>query len=447
MRSDSKPPAATPPSAGKPPGVRPRDDDDRSSASFTRVDAPHPRPGEGVRLLELADPEEPGPAEQELLTAAAAGEHSALAAAQIGQQASELAAWLRQRQRELDRREVQQSALAARLDGERRATRLWLAERQQEIAEQERELSERRLAVEQQAAQMAAAQSALEADHRDLDSRLELQQQVEASLAQAESHLRQRLAAHEEEVAAWRTRMRDAAAEERCRQSKRREQEAILESMLSAVARQHELLEQEQLSRQQALQKQQDEAALVQRRIAAELVARGESLDRREQVLAVREKTLAQLQSQLEESHRAMLRSRIAVDEVWSRLLGEECPAEVVRELARVRGELALQEQHAEDEQGQRRKLLEQLAQRLKNECRQLQDQRRRWQAFREKRQQEIEQLADSLAAREKEIARQSQSFRLQELQWLAEKQDLLSQLRRSNEGEVATAQSETSAG
>ena len=106
-----------------------------------RVDSAH----------ELASSPERSPPAQEMPVPRAADEPPA---EQIHLQIDQLAAHLRDRQSQLDHREAELNSRTARLESDRRATRLWLDEceaeltlRQQRLLQQEQELAKRQSAA------------------------------------------------------------------------------------------------------------------------------------------------------------------------------------------------------------------------------------------------------------------------------------------------------------
>ncbi|HEY1603079.1 MAG TPA: hypothetical protein VGG64_25975 [Pirellulales bacterium] len=111
----------------------------------TRVDMAH--------ALWSAPPTTAAPNEPLTPRALASGEASVVPAsdllARLRSQGRQLARLLHERQQDLDRREAQQNAQAAELDGQLRAARLWLTERHQELSEREAASKEheRQLAV------------------------------------------------------------------------------------------------------------------------------------------------------------------------------------------------------------------------------------------------------------------------------------------------------------
>ena len=109
----------------------------------TRVDAPHVAHGDaaaeqeeplGQALLEVAA--EPTPS----LLAAVAGETLESRREQLQLQVSQLAGHLRERLREVDRRESAINARVSQLEADLRTSRLWLRERENEFQQREQEL-------------------------------------------------------------------------------------------------------------------------------------------------------------------------------------------------------------------------------------------------------------------------------------------------------------------
>src|SRR6478735_2862170 len=124
----------------------------------TRIDAPHettrdaspgtpPVENEAVRPAtgeidlasasqSLLEVEEPTAA----MVAAVAGNNPEIRREQLQLQVAQLAGHLRERLREVDRREATLNARVAQLESELRASRLWLSEREMAFQEREKEL-------------------------------------------------------------------------------------------------------------------------------------------------------------------------------------------------------------------------------------------------------------------------------------------------------------------
>jgi chromosome segregation ATPase len=172
-----------------------------------------------------------------------AGQTPALLVRQLRTQATQLARHLAGHQGDLDRRESELNARVAGIENEVRAARLWLSERQSELAEREKHLAAGTLAVgansesdaggnevharraadlDQIAARLAAERADVEQRHRELDARqaqvyldIEEHSQSRARLAaeQAElEQLRADIAARQIEFDAWREELAVEAA-------------------------------------------------------------------------------------------------------------------------------------------------------------------------------------------------------------------------------------------
>src|SRR5688500_15800765 len=123
-----------------------------------RIDGPHPTVAEpplvvdespdGEAALEI---EQPSPE----VIAAIVGQSPEIRLEQVELQAAQLGDHLRDRLREVDRREAQVNARAAQLEADLRANRIWLREREHEF--QEREAQLRRQVEDLQAARRNSA--------------------------------------------------------------------------------------------------------------------------------------------------------------------------------------------------------------------------------------------------------------------------------------------------
>jgi hypothetical protein len=111
------------------PHVVARHDQAESAGAASESDDPL-----GQALLEVA--EEPSPS----LAAAVAGETLESRREQLQLQVAQLAGHLRERLREVDRREAAVNARASQLESDLRASRIWLRERENDFQQREQEL-------------------------------------------------------------------------------------------------------------------------------------------------------------------------------------------------------------------------------------------------------------------------------------------------------------------
>ncbi len=210
-------------------------------------------------------------------------------------QANQLAAHLRNRQRELDRREATLHAQIASLENENRLSRLWFQEQQHEQAEAEAALRQQEQELEARAADLAAAGMAMDEEftrhQTENDSQLLLIESRAHSLDRREEQIAatqlqaQQLAAHTQRRAALTNMLGELAA-------------AIPELSLQAVqdaARQIKLekislagLTAELDGRAEDLKQQE----IAQQKYAAELEQQAASLEEDREDLAAREAAL-----------------------------------------------------------------------------------------------------------------------------------------------------------
>src|SRR5262245_41185451 len=138
----------------------------------TRIDEGHPlrqvEPEAALdrELLEVAEE----PADE--LVAAALGENLEMRREQLQLQVSQLAGHLRQRLRDVDRREAQLHAREANLEGESRAARLWIKEREAEFRNRETELRRRIEELEERLTPQAAEASESGGDNESSEREL-----------------------------------------------------------------------------------------------------------------------------------------------------------------------------------------------------------------------------------------------------------------------------------
>jgi len=335
-------------------------------AESTRIDAPHVIGDESSNA--------PKPAVEPVVVEPA-GEDAAIVARQLRVQADQLAERLRTRQANLDRREAQLNVREAQFENDTRAARLWLSERQAELEAR------------------AASTNQPHPQEHVRDNPSECYTQREQSLADEESRLAER-------------KKQLAEAERRCAEL------------------QHQT---EQLH--QALQKDREEFNEQRRRDRQEMVARErlaqQELDRKRGELARRGEqvdrcraAMEQLREEVGQMHRSTLEMRMAAEELWSQLAGAAPPAALVRSMGEIRRRLAEHYRGADAELADRKQELVALRVELRRRHEQLAEEKRRLERWLADQEQDVEQRAARLVAREQELDAQQADFRDQAAHW-----------------------------
>lgn len=250
------------------------------------------------------------------------------AAEQIRLQADQLAAHLRSRQKELDHREAELNSRIARWESESRAARLWLDERDADVASRDDESARQQQEVEKRLARLAAAEAVLE------------------------------------------------------KRGQQPGQPAGLDEN-PAVG---------------------EQAAATQQQAMAELEQRRQAVQRRAEHVDQCRAALVQLRDELGRMHRETLEIRLATEELWVQLSGDAPPAALTRSLGRIRTKLAEQYRHANAELAEQRKELEAIRVQLVEQHAALAVEKRRFDEWIADRQQELDQQASRLVAREDEL-------------------------------------------
>ena len=416
-----------------------RDQAEQPAAAQLRIDSAHraspaAAPQDdyaGQSLLEVI--EEPA----EAMVASVLGASTEARREQLQLQVSQLAAHLRERLREVDRREAQLHARTAQVEAELRTSRLLLAERDAEFQQRETELQRRIEALQEQlSGSTPGATGALEgpACHE-----AELSQ-LEHNLNQRESELRERRQQCDRQAMALRHAQQLWEQQQRQEQRELAEQrEELLREFQTLVAeREEQLRAAEQTLEQQAAaidadrqslladrqaweeQKLRQRTALDEQRAAAEneLADRRLRLDARQDWIERQKDGLEQVRSEILALHRQSLEMRLLAEQLWSQISGRLPPAEVTRTIAQMRLKLAEQYKLEEQNLAARRDELLQIGERVSAqhaELTQLRSGLREWASARSA---EIEAQAASLVQRELALDEQQEHFRSAEAEW-----------------------------
>ena len=284
---------------------------------------------------------------------------------QVRLQADQLAVFLRNRQAELDHREAELNSRIARLDSDTRAARLWLGQREADLAARTEELGKReeflREQHEEQAAQLAAAEAALRQQSQQRQSDNSMTQQAEQLRRRQLENADSQLAETQAEIQKLRDQLRS-------RQRSLADETAVLREQMAAEHR--NAMDDVELKRK-AVQRRADQ---VDRSRAA----------------------LKQLRAELGRMHRETLEIRLATEELWVQLSGAAPPAALTRSLGRIRSKLAEQYRHANAELIEERKELEAIREQLTNQHESLLKQKRRFEKWVGGCQEECQQQAVS---------------------------------------------------
>jgi hypothetical protein len=405
---------------------------------------------------------------------------------QLYTEAAQLARELAVRQEELDRRQAQVNAQAAQLEQNQRSALLWLREQQAELGSRrdevelarretlvrldrlaateaavlrktttrEEELTAREESIRRREAELASrdklladqvaahrlARRAFESEQGQAVAKLDfLKQQVdvrrEASLVLVQQLLsgveRRRLAVEAEAEECQRRALRTphaagvATADEETLQARRREIEASEARLVQAQADterlRRQLLDQQQQF-QEAMRAERSQLAAQQRRGLAEVEEKRLAAQRRSEHVDQCRTALEQLRAELGQIHRETLEIRLATEELWAQLSGVAPPAALTQMLGKTRARLADDYRMANDDLRRQREELEGIRGELAEHHEKLVQQKRQLDQWAQRRQQQIEQNAERLVAREQELDHQETALKRLAQQWQVER-------------------------
>ena len=320
---------------------------------------------------------------QEAVTQEAVAQDAVAQPAQeaIHVQAEQLAGHLRRRLKELDHRESLVNARIAAIDRDTRAARLWIAEREAELAARGDGLDQRQKELDNREAELdcrmrQAVQAKTARDGNDLAERQAEQARVEAELLREQ--LRQERQQFSEETRRERRRMAD-------------EQRAAL----AEVEKQREAVR--------------HRAEQVDRSCAA----------------------LEQLRTELARMHRETLEIRLATEELWVQLSGVAPPAALTSSLSGIRSKLADHYRFANAELQEQKQELESIRRQLVEQYEKVVRQKQYYDRWAQQHQQDAEADASRLAARETELQLLQAELADRSRQWQAQRLEFEQQIRR----------------
>ncbi len=442
-----------------------------SAARRTRIDPPHAPTAEAAVPSEELSGEQPLDAEivnpfiaadvspemleveepTEEMIAAVSGENLEVRREQLQLQVAQLASHLRERLREVDRREATINARMAQLESDLRSARLWLRER--ELAFQERETELRRRIEElQESAAPAVADTDGEIDQIDHETRVAEIAERERELELKENDLRERRFEFDRQVAALRHAQQVWQQQhEREEQQLRRDREQMNCDLQELVGqREEQLRTAELLVAEQAKELDRERSALSderrdwelqrarQRQAIDELRSASESeaaerrtrLEARQEWIERQKAGLDQVRDEALRLHRQSLEMRLLAEQLWSQINRALMPADVAQAVAQLRLKLAEQYRVEEEQLAHRQDDLIKLSEKVAGQHRdltQLRDGIREWATA---RQTEIERQAATLVQRELALDAQQDEYRQAEQSWAADRRRYEQQIR-----------------
>jgi chromosome segregation ATPase len=392
----------------------------------------------------------------EALISAVLGENVAAEREQLQLQVSQLAAHLRERLRELDRREATVNARAGQLEADLRASRIWLQERELGFQERERELQDRIAELEEhstptvlQLPEPKYDPAAYEEELRQREQQIQLHEddvrerrfdvdRQASALNHAQQLWQQQREREERQLAAEReqmTRELNAAAAER--EEQLRAAEMLLREHLEKLNEDSRRLNLEragwETERKDKLQAIEELRSSTENE-CADVRAR---LDARQQWIEGQKAGLDQVRNEALRLHRQSLEMRLMAEELWGQISGALAPAGVTQAIAQLRLKLADQYRDEEQQLAEQREELLRVSERITKQHEELDQFRAGLREWASARQAEIERQASTLVERELSLDAQQEEFRHAERQWQADRRryeqqirDLLTQLR-----------------
>lgn len=450
-----------------------------------RVDAPH--------LLakdEPSAPDAPPPdGSRESAEKKTAEGETVRVARQLRIQADQLALHLRSRQRELDRREAELNARAAQFDHEGRVARLTLGQQQEDFEQRSAALQTQERDVEQRLARLAGVEATLDRKRAEWEEQhTRREEQLAARADRLEKEAAEQQVSRERFLAEMERRESDLLAQKKKIDLRREASLQLVRQLLAGLQRRRleietragstgtertpethplsaELLQQTEALelRQQRLdeaeaelarsrtevdrlreewlgQRDQDrEAARAerqrmaqeQRRALAELDEKRQAIERRSEQLDQNWTALEQMRNELGRMHRETLEIRLATEELWVQMAGSAPPAAITHSLGQIRSRLADDYRLANVELGEKKRELQALYDQLAAQHEKLRRHKEELERWTTARQEEIQQQAQRLVAREQELEHQEVTYRDATRRWESERLDFEQELRR----------------
>ncbi|MBN1588374.1 MAG: hypothetical protein JW888_02560 [Pirellulales bacterium] len=351
---------------------------------------------------------------------------------QVHAQAAQLAEHLRRKQEDLDRREAQLNGRVAQFESDSRAARLWLTENQAELKEQTAGLAEKQQEVQQCLARLAVTEKAQQRTEQELAARQTELTQAKKALDDRKTQLEERAQQLERRKAAlgeWETR-RASEPPPVDAEPPWAELRHQTEQLYHALCKDRREFDRQRRREQQRMVAEQRRAQSDIDRKRVELARRAEQMDRCRAALE-------SLREEISLMHRSTLEIRLGAEELWAQLAGTAPPAALAHSLGNIRRQLAEDYREANAALVNQKQEIVALRVELSRQHELLTNEKRRLEQWLSQQEQEIQQRAARLVAREQQLDAQEAKFRDHAEQWRIDRlayQEEIHRLRRELE-------------
>lgn len=207
--------------------------------------------------------------------------------------------------------------------------------------------------------------------------------------------------------------------------------EVLLAEGQAALEQDRERLDADRREFERAAQAGHEQLATRQRQLESEWTAREEALTRRQEQLDAREAAVSQLRQDVSSMHRESLEMRLATEELYSSMLEDAPPAQLTHQLSQIRAKLSDHYRLAETEVETRREELEVLCERLSKQRDRLAREKSHFKQWLAACEQQIEEQAGQLSARQRELDEQETAISRHSEAWEAERRTYQHEIRR----------------
>lgn len=310
-------------------------------------------------------------------------------------------------------------------------------------------LPERERALEARTATLKRAREAFEKERKRAEEALEYQrQQIDAHRETSQQLVRQMLARLERRRAsieagsgksgkrAWQSHLDLPAGDGRGEKAATppeagQQQLNETQTLLAETERLREQLLEDRRKVQEQGRADRQRLAAEHRRQLAELDKQRQSLQRRGEHVDRCRASLEQLRAELGRMHRETLEIRLATEELWTQLSGSAPPAVLPRSLGQIRAKLAEHYRQANVELAEQKEELRTIRAQLAGQHEILIRQKEELEHWSARRQEEVRQQTQRLAARQQEVERQETLFNDLARQWQSEQLGYQQEIRR----------------
>ena len=348
---------------------------------------------------------------------------------QVRSQAAQLAVHLQRQQASVDHREAELNARLAAMENQIRTARLWLNERESDLAARQVELDRRDIELSDREHGDDPQGKKKPRGKQSADALAERAEELERREQEIES-----LAARWAERVAGAEQVEDVQHLLRSIETRSRNLE-LAEKMLAdeqtALERERQALAEDRSTFTEQVQADRQRMAEDEQRAVSDRDTMRSELRRQAEELSARQAALERTRGDIGRMQQEVLDIRLATEELWAHLCGKMPPATVTQAIAQTRMKIAEEHRVTRNEVSQQKAEMQALGARIAEQHARLVREREDFQGWAIERQRDLEKQAAILVIQQQRAEHQFAEFQAERTRWQSERFRMQQEIRR----------------